>query len=564
MKNPFNKIIKMLLLFVCICNVNTSFAQAPQKMSYQAVIRNSSNALITNQAVGIRVSILKDSETGTEVFKEIYNPNPTANSNGLVSLEIGSGIALTGIFAEINWAEGPYFIKTETDPTGGTNYTITGASPLNSVPYALFSAYSGGPAVWGLTGNAGTNPETDFIGTTDQQDVIFKRDNNIAGRLGESNTSFGVNSLNANGTGNYNTAIGCFALESNTTGIYNTAIGASALTSNTTGENNTAIGVGALIENTIGQNNTAIGIVALRYNTIGRWNTANGSQALSENTTGQSNTAIGSNALLENTTGNFNTAVGSTALQSNTEGWRNTAVGLDALGGNISGYENTSTGAESLFRNTTGSLNTATGHWSQFNTTTGNNNTSIGAFSLNTVTTGDNNIAIGYESQVPIETGNNQVRIGNASVTYAGIQVPWTITSDLRWKSNIQKSNLGLAFIKELNPVSYTRKDVQIENHKSKIQESTTNLSIEYGFVAQELESTLVKFGAAEHGMITRDHEGMYGVRYNDLLAPMVKAMQEQQTIIENQDKKIEKLSNEMADLKKDMDTLKLLLIQKK
>jgi len=97
------------------------FAQAPQKMSYQAVIRNSSNALITSNSIGMRVSILQGSITGTEVYKEIYNPNPQTNANGLVTLEIGAGIPLIGTFATINWANGTYFIKTETDPTGGTN-----------------------------------------------------------------------------------------------------------------------------------------------------------------------------------------------------------------------------------------------------------------------------------------------------------------------------------------------------------------------------------------------------------------------------------------------------------
>jgi uncharacterized protein (TIGR02145 family) len=114
-------------------------AQAPQKISYQAVIRNSANNLVTSHAVGMRVSIIQGSATGTEVYKEIYNPNPQTNANGLLTIEIGSGIPLTGTFATINWANGPYFIKTETDPTGGTNYTITGTSQLLSVPYALYA-----------------------------------------------------------------------------------------------------------------------------------------------------------------------------------------------------------------------------------------------------------------------------------------------------------------------------------------------------------------------------------------------------------------------------------------
>jgi hypothetical protein len=103
------------------------------------VIRNSSNALVSSSSVAMRISILQGSPTGTEVYKEIYNPNPQTNANGLVSLEIGGGIPVTGTFSGIDWSAGPYYIKTETDPTGGTNYTITGTSQLLSVPFALYS-----------------------------------------------------------------------------------------------------------------------------------------------------------------------------------------------------------------------------------------------------------------------------------------------------------------------------------------------------------------------------------------------------------------------------------------
>jgi hypothetical protein len=132
MKNLFTLMMVMFITF-------SVFAQSPQKMSYQAVIRNSSNGLVTSSSVGIRVSILQGSSTGTEIYKEIYNPNPQTNINGLVGLEIGGGIPITGTFSAIDWSAGPYFIKTETDPSGGTNYTVTGTSQLLSVPYALYA-----------------------------------------------------------------------------------------------------------------------------------------------------------------------------------------------------------------------------------------------------------------------------------------------------------------------------------------------------------------------------------------------------------------------------------------
>ena len=112
-------------------------SQAPQKFSFQAVVRNNQNQLIINQQVGVRTSIIQGSTSGTVVYQEFYYPNQQTNANGLITLEIGSGFVLSGDFSAINWANGPYYIKTEADPTGGTNYTITGTSQLMSVPYSL-------------------------------------------------------------------------------------------------------------------------------------------------------------------------------------------------------------------------------------------------------------------------------------------------------------------------------------------------------------------------------------------------------------------------------------------
>ena len=139
MKKIINKSAHLLIITLAFLLINTSiFAQAPQKMSYQAVIRNSSNALITSTPVGMQISILQGSSTGTAVYVETQTPS--TNANGLASVEIGGGTVVSGNFSTINWANGPYFIKTETDPTGGTAYTITGTNELMSVPYALNAA----------------------------------------------------------------------------------------------------------------------------------------------------------------------------------------------------------------------------------------------------------------------------------------------------------------------------------------------------------------------------------------------------------------------------------------
>ena len=132
------KNIYSLLLTVTITTLSL-FAQTPHKMSYQAIIRDSENKLVVNSEIGMRISILQGSVFGASVYIETLTPE--TNANGLVTIEIGSEDAtvVTGDFSQINWSDGPYFIKTETDPSGGTNYTITGTSQLLSVPFALHS-----------------------------------------------------------------------------------------------------------------------------------------------------------------------------------------------------------------------------------------------------------------------------------------------------------------------------------------------------------------------------------------------------------------------------------------
>ncbi|WP_262150502.1 beta strand repeat-containing protein [Chryseobacterium foetidum] len=124
-------------------------AQAPEKMSYQAVMRNSGGQLLLNQNIAVRVSVLQSTPTGTVVYSERLTG--TTNANGLVSLEIGSGTVLSGTFAGINWASGNYYLKTETDPSGGTAYSIAGTSQLLSVPYAMYAKTAGGTSGGGLT-----------------------------------------------------------------------------------------------------------------------------------------------------------------------------------------------------------------------------------------------------------------------------------------------------------------------------------------------------------------------------------------------------------------------------
>jgi hypothetical protein len=162
MKTILKKIAKIIVLLTIYCLQINAFAQAPQKMSYQAVLRDNNNTLIVNTTVGVKISIIDALQPFVPIaYAESHTT--TTNANGLVSLEIGGGTVISGVFSNINWGSGSFSVKTETDPTGGTNYTIVGTSQLLSVPYAL----SSGDSKWvsnpnginNISGNVG-------IGTT--------------------------------------------------------------------------------------------------------------------------------------------------------------------------------------------------------------------------------------------------------------------------------------------------------------------------------------------------------------------------------------------------------------
>jgi hypothetical protein len=127
------KLIFTILLFVTV--TLTVFAQSPEKMSYQAIIRAQDNSLVDNSNVSLKIIVHQSTVSGTIVYQETHSV--ITNTNGLVSLEIGTGKIITGNFSTIAWEKGPYFIETQVDVAGGTNYNIIGVSQLLSVPYAL-------------------------------------------------------------------------------------------------------------------------------------------------------------------------------------------------------------------------------------------------------------------------------------------------------------------------------------------------------------------------------------------------------------------------------------------
>ena len=303
-----------------------TYSQAPQKLSYQAVIRNNSGQLVTNHSVGIRATILQGSPSGSVVYQETFNS--LSNGNGLVSIEIGGGTPVSGNFSTINWASGSYYLRTETDPSGGTSYTISGTSQLISVPYALHAK------------NAASYTETDPVYNASPAKAI------TSGLISNWNTAYGW----GNHAGLYR-PVSYVPAWSEITSKPTTVSGYGISDAVKLDGNQTITGMKTFTpdivvnELTIGKGrnyvitNTAIGYQALLFNQSGHYNSAVGHQSLHQISTGEGNTGVGYATLYSNTTGLGNTAIGFVALQKLQTGSRNTALGYGA-GVNSNGDNN--------------------------------------------------------------------------------------------------------------------------------------------------------------------------------------------------------------------------------
>jgi trimeric autotransporter adhesin len=251
-------------------------------------------------------------------------------------------------------------------------------------------------------------------------------------------------------------------------------------------------------------------------NPRGGYNTAVGAFSLGNNSTGNNNAALGMYSLYYNDTGFYNTAIGVNAMYSNISGYSNTAVGLDALGNNNGSY-NTAVGISALKWNSAGNSNTAIGYGA------GVKVHPYGGSYSNTTAIGSGAIA----------DDSNHVKIGNSSVTQIGGQVAWSNLSDIRQKKDIDNITLGLDFIQSLRPVEF-----RLINGNGRV---------DFGFIAQEVEALL---GTGYNVLGIGGGQGRtLSLRYTDFVAPLVKAIQEQQEIIESQSEKIRTLEDRLARL---------------
>ncbi len=430
----------------------------------------------------------------------------------------------------------------QTDGTTGFYYN-------NGTPTTPAWVGVGAGSGWQLGGNSGTNPANNFIGTVDNQPLVFKVNSIRAGYTDSLtyNTGFGFRTMESVTTATFNTAFGYKAMVMLTDGISNTAVGSSALRYNTSGNRNTAIGTASLNVNTTGQANTATGNYAMSANSSGGGNTASGYYSMASNTTGGANTASGMQSLLYNTTGFYNTAIGDHSMFYNT------------------GSNNTALGANSLYTNETGNNLVAIGDSSLFNNVTGSNNVAIGAWA--NVASGNlsNAVAIGYKAVV---NASNKIRLGNSQITVIEGQVPYTFPSDGRFKTNVDEVVKGLDFIMKLRPVVYNFQSKKYDEFTGDAgrQDAKFASMPDYseadkvrhnGFIAQEVEEAARKANYEFDGVVVpRSSRETYGLSYSQFVVPLVKAVQEQQ-------RNIELLEKENADLKKRLEKLESLITNK-
>jgi hypothetical protein len=395
---------------------------------------------------------------------------------------------------------------------------------------------------WLITGNAGTVDGTHFLGTTDNVPLNIRVNNQKSGRIDPSlnNTFWGYKSGFMSPTGKNNTGVGESTLYHTTTGFDNTAVGSMALAGNTMGFSNSALGRFALAENRTGNYNTAVGQAALHFNS-----------------TGQENVAIGTGAGFGNGSSSYNTAVGVNS-QFFHKGSENTSVGAYTLAYYDGGTGNTALGYWAMGNVEFGSMyNTAIGHSSRI--WVGRTAADVAKFSTvlgyRAEARGSNATAIGNGALAEV---SNKVRIGNAAVTVIEGQVPFTTPSDGRYKFNVKEDVKGLDFILALRPVTYQfdvkRFDGYSENGGLAIQ-ANYDEAIQMrrsGFIAQEVEKAAqtcaYNFSGINKPKSEKDH---YSLSYESFVVPLVKAVQQQQQIINDQNKKIGELQNEIAEIKK-------------
>jgi trimeric autotransporter adhesin len=429
---------------------------------------------------------------------------------------------------------------------------------------------------WAVIGNSGLSGTNNFIGNTDYVSFNIRTFNQRSGFIDvdstRRNNSIGNRALNSGVTGTANNAFGSFALNKITTGINNLAIGDSSLFNVTTGSDNIAIGSDAQATLAAGTGNIAIGSNTLKNN-VSAENIAIGNNAAAGNVVGSNVLAIGAGALLTNQNTFTQLAIGNNSLKLINSGLENIGIGYNTGTTLGTGSYNVLLGHYALSSATNANQNTIVGHNAALAyTATGNtNNTFVGYQTAFTQVGGTGNTFVGFSIDVApasssfsnstglgqgvLITASNQVRVGNTSVNSIGGQVGWTTFSDERIKNDIREDIPGLKFIMHLRPVSYFYDNNALYKLQTGIANGALpgNNGIRYsGFLAQEVAQAAT---AAQYDFSGVDKPANantpYGLRYAEMVVPLVKAMQEMKQLIDKQQQEIDALKAALQEVKK-------------
>jgi len=451
-------------------------------------------------------------------------------------------------------------------------------------------------AQWSLTGNSGTTPGTNFLGTTSDVGLMFKANSTQSGYIdiANTNTSFGYASMSSNTSGTTNTVFGHGALTSNTTGSNNLAIGAYALYGNTTSSYNLAVGRQSMTGNTSGAYNSAVGYMGLYSNTTGSYNSTYGFQSLYGNTTGSDNTVSGYTAGFDNTSGAGNTLIGYNTGRGITTGNYNTIIGASVTGLssslsnniiladgqgnqriniNSSGYVGIGTASPSSQLHTTGSVLFAglTLNSSPVRIIVSDSTGHLGyalASTFGGLITASSPSSSSSGSVTSLSTASgNKVVIGNTSVASIGGYANWTDFSDGRSEKNVAENVPGLTFIRLLRPITYTL-DIkglntlsQGGNDASAIDEAAMaekEKVVYTGFIPQEVEASAKKANYNFSGVVApQNDKDLYGLRYADFVVPLVKATQEVDNSVDSLKTLVSTLQSQLSDLQAQINSLK-------
>jgi hypothetical protein len=528
------------ILFIVAFSSIVSFSQTiPQTLNYQGVLKDGSGVILPNGNYSITFKLYNSANGGSALWTETKSINLL---DGVFATQLGSTTPITLPFTE------SYYLGV----TVAAGSELTPRFPLSSVPYSFMSLNVPDGSIT-ATKIANGEVVKSLNGLKDAVTLVAGSNVTITpnGNNLTISSAGGGGGIGGSGITNY------IPIFSGTTTIGNSSIFQSGLNigigTTNPGAKLEIIGDAKIHSLTIGRGgsnigtNSAFGNAALGNNTSGVANTCSGYQSMANNTAGDANTAFGYQTLLANNLGYNNTANGGFALNLNTTGYSNTAIGHRALVNATIGWQNTSVGANSLVGVLNGSYNTALG----FNTGPSNSD------AINTT-------CLGIDATA---TGNNMVRIGNTFVTSIGGQVGWSTLSDGRFKENINEDVPGLSFITQLRPVTYQINKNAFNNfikvyEKGSDQEATENQPSQRlkstapservtGFIAQEVEQIANKLGYDFSGIDKPENSNdYYGLRYGEFVVPLVKAVQEQQTMIQKQAIEIENLKNELEALK--------------